>query len=173
MGENREEIRERISGYAIENFKNGLNCSECVLEAFIRAGVLSLPPEAVALATGFGGGLGLSGYTCGALSAAVLVNSAVHGRTNPYGVPAEQRGREVAEKHYRRYNCLVHDFRLAHGGVLCREISAPFDDWHSKERRKTCLKLIGAAAALAYDYLSMPQEEAFVLPYGPNMGGEA
>ena len=32
------------------------------------------------------------------------------------------------------------------------------------------MKLIGAAAVMAYDYLNLPQEEAFNLPYFDNIG---
>ncbi len=166
------QLRDLARDRAIENFKNGLNCGECVLEALIHVGALHLPPEATALATGFGGGLGLTGHTCGALSAAVLAAGAVHGRPDPWASPPEVRGVEVAEKYYRPFNRLVHDFATAHGAVLCRDICAPFEDWHSRERRKTCLKLIGATAALACDYLVLSREEAFALPYGPNLAGQ-
>ena len=168
--ENTDYLRDKIKDLAVENYKNGLNCAECVIDALTRAGALPDSPSLMAAATGFGGGIGLSGYTCGALSAAIMANGAVHGRPDPWSVPEESRALEL-EKHYRRYNRLLHDFSEANGGVLCREITAPFEDWHSRERRKTCLKLIAAASALAFDYLTKSQEETFDLPYGQNMGG--
>lgn len=166
-----EELRKKVQDLAIENFKSGLNCAECVVDALIRAGVLDVPPETRAMCIGFGGGIGLAGYTCGALSAAVMANGAVYGRPDPWAVDPEVRGAEIGEKYYRRYNRLAADFAAANGGVLCREITEPRGDWHSKERLVGCLKLIGATAALAYDYLQIPQEEAFRLPYGQNMSG--
>lgn len=165
-----KDMRTKISDLAIENYKNGLNCAESVYNALLRGGALkNVDPNTTAMCIGFGGGIGLSGYTCGALSAAVMANGAVYGRSDPFAAPSEERGREIAAKYYRRYNNLTHDFKIANNGVLCKEICAPFkDDWHGKERRLTCMKLIGDAAALAYDYLQIPQEEAFNLPYKPD-----
>lgn len=50
-----QEKKDQIFSYAVENFKNGLNCAECVYDALIRAGVLEVPPETRAMCTGFGG----------------------------------------------------------------------------------------------------------------------
>ena len=145
---------ERVEQYAIENYKHGLNCAECVLSALQREGALDIPKEAVGMGVGFGGGIGLSGLTCGALSAAVLANGLRYGRKDPYTVLAEERGKEVAGKYYRRYHA-----------PCGAEISAPHGAWESRERRIHCLQLIGRAARLAYRYLQMPQDEAFALPY--------
>lgn len=44
-----------VSDYAIENFKNGLNCSESVYEALQRIGALdNVSKDTLALAVGFG-----------------------------------------------------------------------------------------------------------------------
>lgn len=160
-----------VSDYAIENFKNGLNCAESVMDALVRSGALKSDGDLAANCTGFGGGIGLAGYTCGALSAAVMANSHVYGRQNPWDVDAEVRGTEIAQKYYRRYNRMVQDFVEKNGSALCGEICGRFEDFHCKERRVGCLKLIGATAKLAYEYLQMSQEEAFELPYGANLGG--
>lgn len=166
-----KEMRQKVNDLAVENFKKGLNCSESVYDALIRSGALKVSPETRAMVIGFGGGIGSCGYTCGALSAAVMANGAVYGRPDPWAVPQEERAGEIAAKYYRRYNQMVHDFENANGSVLCKDISSKYEDWHCKERRVMCMKLIGAAAAMAYDYLNIPQEEAFKLPYGDNMGG--
>ena len=50
-----QEKKDQIFSYAVENFKNGLNCAECVYDALIRAGVLEVPSETRAMCTGFGG----------------------------------------------------------------------------------------------------------------------
>ena len=170
--ENEKDMGTVVSDYAIENFKNGLNCAESVMDALVRSGALKDSPEIVGLCTGFGGGIGLAGYTCGALSAAVMANSAIYGRPEPWKVDAEVRGSEIAEKYYRRYNRMVQDFIARNGSALCGEICAPYGDFHCKERRIGCLKMIGATAKLAYEYLQMTQDEAFALPYGPNLGGK-
>lgn len=169
MAEFDQELSKVVSDYAIENYKNGLNCAESVFEALMRAGVLKVDKDVLGMCTGFGGGIGLYGATCGALSAAVLANGAAFGRKDPYAVDAAVRGSEIAEKYYRRYNNLVREFVERNGCTSCEGISAQYDDWEGKERRKYCLKMIGATAELAYKYLTIPQEEAFKLPYGKNM----
>lgn len=156
---------ERVEMYAIENYKKGLNCSECVLEALVREGALNLPREMIGMCVGFGGGIGLQGGPCGALTAAVLANGIRYGRKDPYTVEDSVRAGEIAEKYYRRYHALVNDFVAANGSVNCADISAPHGEWLSKSRRIGCLKMIGATARLAYRYLQLSQEEAFELPY--------
>ena len=61
------DLVEQAKENARHNYKNGLNCAESVLKAIIDTGITDLPSEAVALATGFGGGLGLNGNNCGGL----------------------------------------------------------------------------------------------------------
>lgn len=168
-----ENMEEYVQGLAIENFKNGLNCCESVFNALQRAGCLEgVAPESVAMCLGFGGGVGLSGCMCGALSAAVMANGAVYGRKDPYAVPDEERAPEIAQRYYMRYNNLIHDFKERYGSALCQEICGKFESFQSKERKVGCLKMIGGTAALAYRYLQMPQEEAEHLPYQENLAGK-
>ncbi|NCD09029.1 MAG: C_GCAxxG_C_C family protein [Negativicutes bacterium] len=164
-----KDLSELVSDYAIENYKHGLNCSESVYEALVRAGVLNVDKNTVGMCTGFGGGIGLYGATCGALSAAIMANSAVYGRKDPYAVDAAVRGSEIAEKYYRRFNNIVKEFVERNGCTSCEGITSKYEDWEGKERRIYCLKMIGATAQLAYKYLQIPQEEAFKLPYDKNM----
>ncbi|HIU64192.1 MAG TPA: C_GCAxxG_C_C family protein [Candidatus Avacidaminococcus intestinavium] len=167
-----EEVAKQVGAYAVQNFKSGLNCSESVFDALVRAGVLDVPPESIAMCIGFGGGIGLSGTTCGALSAAVMANGAVYGRKDPYAVDSTVRGSEIADKYYRRYNKMVEEFTAQNNGVTCAGITGHYADWECKERRIQCMKLVGKTAELAYKYLQIPQEEAFALPYGKNMKNE-
>ena len=167
---NDQAVRQQVMDFAMENFRNGLNCAEAVYEALLRSGALKAPKETLAMATGFGGGGGLSGNTCGALSAAIMACGAVYGRPDPWAVPAEERGKEIQSKYYRRYNNLIHDLQ----GLMaapCAGIFGPYGDFHDKERRRNCLKLVGATAALAYDYLQKEQAEAFAMPYRENLAG--
>jgi len=68
---------------AQENIRSGLNCSESVLNALLRAKIIDFPEEATALASGLNGGVGSAGYTCGALSSAMISLGAVYGRPDP------------------------------------------------------------------------------------------
>ena len=75
---------EQAKNNAADNFKQGLNCAESVFKAILDTGVApDFLPETVALATGFGGGMGLTGNNWGALIGAVMAVGAVHGRKNP------------------------------------------------------------------------------------------
>ncbi len=159
---------ERVGEYAVENFKRGLNCSECILEALVREGELDISREQIGMCIGFGAGVGLQGCLCGALAGAVLANGIRYGRKDPYTVDDAVRAQEVAGKYYRRYHAMVNEFVEEQGDITCAGISAPYGDWMSRERKINCLKLIGATARLAYRYLQLPQEEAFKLPYEGN-----
>jgi len=166
-----KDISKLVSEYAVENFKKGLNCSESVFNALTRAGALDdVAPELVSVCLGFGGGVGLSGSMCGALAASIIANGAKYGRKDPYAVPEEVRGSQIAEKYYPRYNNLIHDFTEANGSPLCKDICSKYEDFHSKDRKVGCMKMIGQTAELAYRYLQMSQEEAEKLPYQEKMG---
>ena len=159
-----------VKDYAEEFFKSGFNCAESVLAALIKAGAVNMPPEMVAAATGFGGGLGLTGNTCGALAMAILANSVQYGRPDPTQIPVASRHTEVSAKHYRRYNNIVNEFIRQNGCATCKELTAAYaDNWGSPERRDHCLKIIGTTVQLAYKYLQLSREEGYQLPYGKNL----
>lgn len=171
MTENND-LSKLVSDYAIENFRHGLNCAESVYNALLRAGALEgVDPDTAAMVLGFGGGVGLSGCICGALAGAIIANGAKYGRKDPYSVPEEIRGSEIAARYYRRYNNLIHDFTELYGSPLCKEITGKFDEWDSKERKVGCLKMIGGTAALAYRYLQISQEESEKMEYQENLAG--
>ena len=170
--ENEKDQSVLVSDYAIENFKNGLNCAESVYEALLKTDALEdIDKSTVAMCLGFGGGVGLSGCMCGALSAAIMANGAKYGRPDPWSIDESVRGEQIAQKYYRRYNNIIHEFIDRNGSAICAEISAQFDDFKCHERKVNCLKLIGATATLAYKYLRIPQSKAEKLPYRENLGG--
>jgi hypothetical protein len=92
-----------------------------------------------------------------------------HGRRDPWAAQAEERGKELAQKYYRRYNKLVHDFIDRFGSVQCRELNAEME-WASQDRRRNCAQIVTGAAAMAYDNIMIAQEDAFRLPYQKAMG---
>ena len=66
------EMPESYVKLAEKNGERGYSCSEAVLLTY--CGNFNLDPEiAVKLASGFGGGMGLMGETCGAVTAAFMV----------------------------------------------------------------------------------------------------
>lgn len=77
--------QERITtaqNVAGEYFKQGLNCAECVFQSCLDMQNVDFPKEVIALASGFGGGMGQTRNTCGAITGAILALSSLKGRKN-------------------------------------------------------------------------------------------
>ncbi|MDL2273470.1 C-GCAxxG-C-C family protein [Oscillospiraceae bacterium OttesenSCG-928-G22] len=165
-----QDKRELVKQYAEEAFASGHSCAEAVFDALVRAGVASPPEGSISMLSGFGGGVGLSGYTCGALSGAIMAVGSKHGR-DPNKTDASERGSELYNGYYRLYNNLLHKFAESSGGALCREITEGTGEWSGPTRKGTCKKVVGDAVQLAYDFLQMSKEEAYAMPYGENMAG--
>ena len=169
MNKNWDEIKALAGMYAMENLDNGMNCSESVFAALIRSGALDVPPETVSYTTGFGGGGGGTGLTCGALSAAILANNIVYGRKPPITTGDRTA---LKEKHYRRYNNIVSDFVKVSSSGLCREIINQFSAGYlDDDTRPNCIRICGEAARIAVDYLMMDVETAAKLEYDPTVVG--
>lgn len=67
---------------AVSRFMRGYNCAQAVSSAF--ADDVGVPEEIIfRAATGFGGGMGRTGGTCGAVSGAVIVIGLMAGSANP------------------------------------------------------------------------------------------
>lgn len=77
--------KEVLATQAVDLFRNGLYCSEAILQVFNKELGLGLNDTAIKMATGFGAGLGASKCCCGSLTGAVMVLSAVKGRTSTEG----------------------------------------------------------------------------------------
>ena len=164
--------RESVCELALESFSCGMNCAESVYDALLRAGVLNAPPDSRIFCLGFGGGVGLCGYTCGALSSAILALNAKFGRPDPWGTDPETRVGQLYAKSYARFNNLVHDFEKENGSALCQDIAGAFKgDWGGAGRQTVCRKAVASGAGLAYDYLTMSAEDVEKLEWGDNMAG--
>jgi C_GCAxxG_C_C family probable redox protein len=171
----REEMKEKVIALAKANFKQGPNCAESVLMALIEAGLVDLPAEAVAMATPFGGGIGLSGGVCGALAAAVMGVGAVHGRSQP--IQGEMK--DIIDKLYgnpglyRFFNQMPHEFAEKFGSTQCAVLNKDYpNDWYNKDRIRNCMKLVQEAAGMAVDYIYQGLEEGYGQPFGENMAGK-
>ena len=171
--EKMEEIRQR----ARKNFSLGYNCAECVTEAVFGLVDTGLPKEAKKMATGFGGGIGLFGDTCGALAGAVMAVSAVHGRdTLPEG--ADQKEVVVKGKAqlygkpgiYRIFNLVPNRFKAKHGKTMCRELTVPWHGtWLCREHALFCREIIMDAAGIAADLVLSDKDELGAKPFGENV----
>ncbi|MDE6243730.1 MAG: C-GCAxxG-C-C family protein [Muribaculaceae bacterium] len=90
----------------------GYNCAQAVMMAF--PDVFTLPSEVtLRLGTALGGGMGMTGGICGALSALALAEGM---RTE--GEPADK------VKAYKSFHALNDAFREQHGSTLCPELKA-------------------------------------------------
>ena len=163
---------EKVKEAARHNFYNGLNCCESVYEALLATGTVSeadAPYFTCAMCAGFGGGGGLSGYTCGALSGAILGVGARHGRK----APKTEKPDGLYDVEYRRYNNLVSDFKDRLGSVLCREITVDHqDDWGGQGRKDHCAKAVDAASELACKYLDLETKDVNQMTWKENMAGK-
>ena len=170
------EVIERVRQRARKNFSLGYNCSEAVFEALLSECDLNLTRDALRLATGFGGGMGLYGDTCGALAGAVLAVSAVHGRTTLPG----GEGREVATKSkqqfygrpgiYRLFNQLPNRMAEKYGSTLCRELTRMWQDqWLCREHALNCREIITDVAGFAAELLLADRTEAMNRTFGRNV----
>lgn len=66
-------------------FRQGLNCTECVLKTYMDLYETGMPEEILCMATGFGGGIGHTKNQCGAIGGAVMALGFEKGRKNPFG----------------------------------------------------------------------------------------
>lgn len=133
-------------------FRQGLNCTECVMCTFLDIYNKELPRESLALATGFGAGLGNTKNTCGAITGAVMALSSSIGRKDP--LAKETVGERVAElkEVYALVGEMVREIEDTYGTLICKELSAPMGEFDGKQRKKNCMQIIGHCGGLAMKY---------------------
>ena len=159
---------------ARSNFSRGFNCAECVAEALLAELVPDLPADTWRLSTGFGGGIGLYGDTCGALVGATLAVSAVHGRSALPEAEAKQEMLSASRRQlytdpglYRIFNQLPNWFRERHRCTQCRELTARWQsDWLCKEHALFCREIITDTAGFAANLMLLSEEEVRALRFG-------
>lgn len=152
MEENKLTVREQVEQDAKNGFRQGLNCSECVLGSFMEHFDTPFPKDVIALATGFGGGMGHTKNTCGAITGAVMALSAIVGRENP--MAKETMPERIAELQdiYAVVGPMVHEMEEEYGTLICSELSNPHGEWEGKARKKNCMQMISYCAGLAAKY---------------------
>lgn len=138
-------------------FRQGLNCSESVLRTFMDIYDIELPEEVICMASGFGGGIGHTKNTCGAITGAVLALGTLKGRRNPIG-PKEEMGERVKNLQkniYPLFGAMIHEIEDKYGTLICRDMSEPFGDFDSKPRKKNCMEITAYCASIACKYAEM------------------
>lgn len=168
------EFVEKVQANAKQNFRDGLNCAESVLKAVLDTGVEGVSPDMVALATGFGGGMGLAGHNCGALIGAVMAVGAVHGRKNPLEGEFQDRVDRLYGNPglYRFFNGMSHEFRAKFNALDCKTLNQDYPDWLDKNRFRQCMKMVVDAAGMAAEYIEKGQKEGYTQPFGENVAGK-
>lgn len=147
-----DELMQEAENIAMGYFKQGLNCSECVFRTILDMNETGLPPEIVGLASGFGGGIGRTKNTCGAITGAVLAVGATKGRKNPLEKPTTgERAAELKDV-YKPFASMINEIQDNYGTLICKELSDPHGDFECKSRKKSCQQIVGFCAALAEKY---------------------
>lgn len=173
----KEELIEAVRQRARKNYSRGYNCAECVTEAVFTLMDTGMPVAVKKVATGFGGGIGLFGDTCGALIGAVMAVSAVHGRED---LPEGADSREQAMKSkallygkpgmYRIFNQIPNAFKARNGNTLCRELTKPWQScWLCKEHAYFCRDIITDTAGIAAEMILTDKDELAARPFGENV----
>ncbi len=168
----KNELVEVIKQRARKNFSKGFNCAECVVEAVINSVETGLPREIQKLATGFGGGGGLYGDTCGAISGAILSVGAVHGRSRLPEGEIKNSTQELYGKPglYRLFNLIPNRIKDKFGNTLCREIAKPWkENWLCRDHALHCREIITEAAGIAAELVLSDKNELASKPFGANV----
>lgn len=137
-----------------EYFKQGLNCTECVLKTFMDMFETDLPDDILCMASGFGGGIGHTKNICGAVTGAVMALGTVKGRRNPFGPEDElsDRIKYLQNDIYPTFGQMIEDIESHYGTLICKEMSSTFDDFESKPRKKNCMEIISYCSQLVTEY---------------------
>jgi C_GCAxxG_C_C family probable redox protein len=152
-GKTQEEWVQEAFESAKNYFKQGLNCSECILQTTLDLNDIDLQPEVLSLASGFGGGMGDTKNTCGAITGAVLALGAVKGRRNPQAKETvKERITEIRES-YIPFAEMIKEMEDKYGTLICSELSAPHGEFEGKTRKRNCMQMIGDCAAITQKYI--------------------
>ncbi|MCD7974646.1 MAG: C-GCAxxG-C-C family protein [Phascolarctobacterium sp.] len=137
------EFSEKMGMEVGNNFKQGFNCCEAIVETFRKNAGVSIDDNAFRLCSGFGGGIGHARDLCGALAGCTMVISTIAGRNNP------------SEKSLSDIYPLTKEFRdrfvTEFGSGACADLM-PYE-FNTREHLKNCLKLTNKIAQLLAVYL--------------------
>jgi len=133
-------------------FRQGLNCSECVLRTFMDMHETDLPESIIRLASGFGGGMGHTKNTCGAITGAVLALGLVKGRDPFASEEVKDRITQLNEEVYPSFAPMIREMEQEFGTLICAELSAPHGDFDGRARKKSCMQMIAHCCRLAEKY---------------------
>jgi len=152
-----EENKSDVTGErAKELFLSGFNCAEAVLMAVTES--LGVADDLVPrIATGFGGGMSGHGYTCGAVTGAVMAAGTVLGRDKPDG---------DRKQLYAICSTMMDEFDERFSSVACFDLVGV--DWRDAEEKarahndrvlqEKCVAFVTFAASRIVKFLAMSRE---------------
>ena len=139
---------------AVENFKNGYNCSQAVAAAFCEDFGMSRA-DCLRISEGFGGGMGRMRSVCGAVSGMFMLAGRKHSK-------AEPKDLETRKLIYRLVQDMAEDFKAQFGTIICAELlggikTAPGAESTLRDSKfyqeRPCLRCVALAAEIAEKYL--------------------
>jgi C_GCAxxG_C_C family probable redox protein len=137
-------------------FREGFSCSQAVLMAF-APGLGMNETQAALVASAFGGGMARHGWTCGALTGAMMALGLHAGH-------ASAQDTATKDALYARAQVLVARFEERHGATACRQLVGanmldPVERQAASDRgvfKTLCPELVRTAAALVAGELEVP-----------------
>lgn len=146
-------MENHVAQKAIAYFEEGFNCSEAMLKAYLD--VYGKDPNLGAAASGFGGGIGGKGITCGAVSGAVIAIGLHYNRQSSTEKELYGKVRENARE-------LLEEFARINNSSYCKELQ-PYDLTTMEGREKLhndpqvmakCKSYLASAAGLLVKAMS-------------------
>jgi C_GCAxxG_C_C family probable redox protein len=141
------------SDQAASIFQEGFNCSQSVFSAF--APQLGLEAEiAHKIAAPFGGGMGRTGGTCGAVTGALMALGLANGLIDPTDPSTKENVYAQTRQFFQR-------FQARHGALACRDllgfdISTPEGQKAARQAgvfTARCPEFVRSAAEIAREFL--------------------
>ena len=138
-------------------FREGFACSQAVLMAF-APGLGMEERQAALVASAFGGGIARHGWTCGAITGALMA-------TGLHAGHATAEDTATKDALYARAQALVVRFEERHGTTACRQLVGanmldPLERQAASERgvfTTLCPQLVRTAASLVAEELAVPR----------------
>jgi C_GCAxxG_C_C family probable redox protein len=98
----------------LKKFSDGFNCAQSIFSTYCDEFGLE-SEKALKISTSFGGGMGHTGETCGAVTGALMVIGLKYGRTDVNDTAAKERNSAMVQK-------FASEFRQIHGSLRCTDL---------------------------------------------------
>ena len=139
---------------AMQSFKDGYNCAQCLVIAFEDMLTIDLD-TALKIASPFGGGMGRLREVCGSVSGMFMVLGFLEG----YSDPEAYDGKKALYEHVQE---LASRFEEENGSIVCRELlglnvkkeeATPSKRTDEYYKKRPCAELVGIATEILETYI--------------------